>query len=113
MSSLRNHRIVIASLFLPTTAVFTESPPPTPEEPNERTPALSTPPSAFKLPEKTTPQYVPSPVHSRSNSFPNPHAVSIVEDLKVNCYLLAISFESLLIEKRSRDKNQEMLRPQS
>ncbi|KAG1773693.1 glycosyltransferase family 20 protein [Suillus placidus] len=31
MSSLRNHRVIIASLFLPTTAVIGESSPPTPE----------------------------------------------------------------------------------
>lgn len=31
MASFRNHRIVIASLFLPTTAVLGESPPITPE----------------------------------------------------------------------------------
>jgi trehalose 6-phosphate synthase/phosphatase len=30
MSSLRNHRVVIASLFLPNTAVLGESHPPTP-----------------------------------------------------------------------------------
>ncbi|KAF8153874.1 glycosyltransferase family 20-domain-containing protein [Crassisporium funariophilum] len=33
MASFRNHRIVIASLFLPTTAVLGESGPPTPEQP--------------------------------------------------------------------------------
>jgi trehalose 6-phosphate synthase/phosphatase len=33
MSSFRNHRIVIASLFLPTTAVLRESTPSTPEQP--------------------------------------------------------------------------------
>jgi hypothetical protein len=33
MSSFRNHRIVIASLFLPTIAVVEESTPPTPEQP--------------------------------------------------------------------------------
>jgi trehalose 6-phosphate synthase/phosphatase len=33
MSSFRNHRIVIASLFLPTIAVLGESGPPTPEKP--------------------------------------------------------------------------------
>jgi trehalose 6-phosphate synthase complex regulatory subunit len=31
MSSLRNHRVVIASLFLPNTAVLGESHPPTPD----------------------------------------------------------------------------------
>ncbi len=31
MSSLRNHRVVIASLFLPNTAVLGESYPPTPD----------------------------------------------------------------------------------
>lgn len=31
MSSLRNHRVIIASLFLPTTAVLGESSPPTPD----------------------------------------------------------------------------------
>ena len=33
MTSFRNHRIVIASLFLPTIAVIGESGPPTPEQP--------------------------------------------------------------------------------
>lgn len=33
MSSFRNHRVVIASLFLPTIAVIEESTPPTPEQP--------------------------------------------------------------------------------
>ena len=33
MSSFRNHRVVIASLFLPTVAVIEESTPPTPEQP--------------------------------------------------------------------------------
>lgn len=31
MSSLRNHRVIIASLFLPTTVVIGESNPPTPD----------------------------------------------------------------------------------
>ena len=31
MSSLRNHRVIIASLFLPTTAIIGESNPPTPD----------------------------------------------------------------------------------
>lgn len=34
MSSLRNHRVVIASLFLPNTAVLGESYPPTPDVPS-------------------------------------------------------------------------------
>lgn len=35
MSSFRNHRVVIASLFLPSTAVIGESAPPTPDPPTQ------------------------------------------------------------------------------
>lgn len=38
MSSLRNHRVVIASLFLPNTVVLGESHPPTPDVHSEELP---------------------------------------------------------------------------
>jgi hypothetical protein len=86
MSSFRNHRIVIASLFLPTTAVFTLSAPPTPNEPHEPAPLLPATPKSFSLGE-ATPQSGPTPVQSRTSSFrANAPLRSIVEDLKVSCH---------------------------
>ena len=85
MSSFRNHRVVIASLFLPATAVLNDSTPPTPHR--AQTPgALVIPPSAFKP--------TPRPGHTRTASVPvnipglaGPPK-SIVEDLKDKVYFI-------------------------
>ncbi|TFK65857.1 alpha,alpha-trehalose-phosphate synthase [Pluteus cervinus] len=49
MTSLRNHRVVIASLFLPTTAVLGESGPPTPERVPSHSESLSIPAINLRL----------------------------------------------------------------
>ena len=71
MTSLRNHRVIIASLFLPTTAVLGESNPPTPSihaQDPAPSPPLASPP--FR--------------HQHSGSLGgNQPLKSIVEDLKV------------------------------
>jgi hypothetical protein len=77
MSSLRNHRVVIASLFLPNTAVLGESHPPTPDV-HSSLPLPDVFPGhtkdqGFKLtlpPRARTPARTPAPI------------LSIVEDLK-------------------------------
>ncbi|KAI0270653.1 alpha-trehalose-phosphate synthase [Gloeopeniophorella convolvens] len=75
MSSFRNHRVIIASLFLPNTAIIGESHPPTPE----RT-ALHAPlPTAFPGVGKDQPFKLSLPP-SRART-PAP-ILSIVEDLK-------------------------------
>lgn len=84
MSSYRNHRVVIASLFLPSTAVLGESVPSTPDL-HARDP-LSTRPGLLGLPTEVpgTPPAVLQPYtpgHSRKSSLPAPMK-SIVEDLK-------------------------------
>jgi len=93
MSSFRNHRVVIASLFLPTTAVLGESPPPTPTpelhtpsateaDPNVTIPAVSSILAAAtdsKRPVKPT--ITINKTHSRQASFNGP-LKSIVDDLK-------------------------------
>jgi hypothetical protein len=76
MSSLRNHRVVIASLFLPNTAVLGESHPPTPDVHSES--ALPLPDvfpghvkdQGFKLTLPPSKVRTPAPI------------LSIVEDLK-------------------------------
>ncbi|EGO28773.1 glycosyltransferase family 20 protein [Serpula lacrymans var. lacrymans S7.9] len=80
MSSFRNHRVIIASLFLPTTAVLGESNPPTPDihahdVPSLAKSGLST--SAFQIGDK------PAAFRQRSGSgLGNVPLKSIVEDLK-------------------------------
>ncbi len=73
MSSLRNHRVVIASLFLPNTAVLGESYPPTPDV-QSPLPLPNVFPSAkdqgFKLALPPSKARTPAPI------------LSIVEDLK-------------------------------
>ena len=70
MSSYRNHRVIIASLFLPQTAVLGESPPETPNPLQTHLPL----PSLFnlKIPER--------PAYGR-NKGPAP-LKSIVEDMR-------------------------------
>lgn len=73
MSSFRNHRVIIASLFLPSTAVLGESHPSTPELGATREP----PPPPMRLPENVhMPR--PGPVH-RPTTTP---VLSLVDDLK-------------------------------
>jgi trehalose 6-phosphate synthase complex regulatory subunit len=74
MSSFRNHRIVIASLFLPSTAVLGDSVPPTPDH-NAKDPS-----NAFPVVNEIAQGYRPS-MHSRISSLSGP-LKSIVEDLK-------------------------------
>ncbi|KIK93311.1 glycosyltransferase family 20 protein [Paxillus rubicundulus Ve08.2h10] len=78
MSSFRNHRIIIASLFLPTTAVLGESNPPTPDIPAKSPPAQSNP--TARIPNGTP---IPPFRHQPSKSSgANAPLKSIVEDLK-------------------------------
>jgi trehalose 6-phosphate synthase/phosphatase len=74
MSSLRNHRVVIASLFLPDTVVLGESHPPTPDVHSELPlpdvfPGVAKD-QGFKLTLPSTRVRAPAPI------------LSIVEDLK-------------------------------
>ena len=86
MSSFRNHRVIIASLFLPTTAVQGESGPPTPDPPLATTtvndPEINLPAVTLRL--AATP-LKPALVnrnntHSRQSSVSGP-LKSIVDDL--------------------------------
>ncbi|KAF7979898.1 hypothetical protein HWV62_40284, partial [Athelia sp. TMB] len=88
MSTFRNHRVVIASLFLPSTAVLGDSVPPTPDQQvTER--RLSLPPAfgtnggglSFQSSGASTPAGRPGGLHSRKISLPLPMK-SIVDDLK-------------------------------
>jgi trehalose 6-phosphate synthase complex regulatory subunit len=65
MSSLRNHRVVIASLFLPNTAVLGESAPSTPDHVTSLPEFKAAPPTTRSQPQRSGP------------------LKSIVEDLKV------------------------------
>lgn len=82
-SSFRNQRVVIASLFLPTTAVLGESAPPSPGQPNPPLPGLAIPASAFRLPDKTK---QPTGTETSRPHTPKPSISgpprSIVDDLK-------------------------------
>lgn len=85
MSSFRNHRVVIASLFLPSTAALGESVASTPEYiPPLDPPKLSIPPSAFRLGDIAK-QRISSAPETRSSTLvgttPGPLR-SIVDDLK-------------------------------
>ncbi|KAF9490894.1 alpha,alpha-trehalose-phosphate synthase [Pleurotus eryngii] len=85
MSSFRNHRIVIASLFLPTTAVLGESGPPTPEKRLRDPPSLAIPPSAFRSldkPKLTSSRTGGTAPRTRSSSVTNALAASIPGPLK-------------------------------
>ena len=89
MGSFRNHRIMIASLFLPSTAVLGDSFPPTPDH-NAKDPSLAMIPSAYPIAEG----YRPAAHHSRNSSLHAPLR-SIVEDLKdkVNFAFQACEFD--------------------
>lgn len=80
MGSLRNHRVVIASLFLPTTAVLGESAPTTPEIPSDRTEFLPKFPSGGSG-EKPS-RVLPTHNHHSSVSSITLPIKSIVEDLQ-------------------------------
>ncbi|KAF8884515.1 glycosyltransferase family 20-domain-containing protein [Infundibulicybe gibba] len=83
MSSFRHHRVVIASLFLPSTAILGESGPPTPEKAQPAQQPLSLPAVTIRLGEKSK-----HGRHSRQSSTNVPVGSisgplkSIVEDLK-------------------------------
>jgi len=89
MANLRNHRVVIASLFLPTTAVPGESIPPTPDI------QASQPGFSLKFPLGNDKTGLPLGKHvgQTSGLGVNPPIRSIVEDLKdkVTCRLGEIS----------------------
>lgn len=70
MSSLRNHRVVIATLFLPNTAVLGDSTPSTPDHVTSLPEFKAAPPTARPQPNR------PGPLKS------------IVEDLKVSYLVL-------------------------
>ena len=76
MNSFRNHRVVIASLFLPTTAILGESVSSTPDQHIREPQAVSVPAVALRLGEKPK---------SRQSSFTGSITgplKSIVEDLR-------------------------------
>ncbi|XP_006455649.1 hypothetical protein AGABI2DRAFT_121550 [Agaricus bisporus var. bisporus H97] len=77
MAGLRNHRVVIASLFLPTTAVLGESVPATPEIPPDGVDFLP----KFSNSEKPS-RVLPVHNHHSSVSGITPTIRSIVEDLQ-------------------------------
>jgi trehalose 6-phosphate synthase/phosphatase len=78
MTSLKNHRVIIASLFLPTTAVVGESAPATPDT------QASQPefPTQFSLGNDKTARPLGKHVRQTSGSGLLPPIRSIVEDLK-------------------------------
>ncbi|KAH7922278.1 glycosyltransferase family 20 protein [Leucogyrophana mollusca] len=83
MSSFRNHRIIIASLFLPSTAVLGESNPPTPDLhlPPPVAPGVS--PALLQSNTKPrTPPFRHQPSRSLGSNTPVGPLKSIVEDLK-------------------------------
>ena len=76
MNSFRNHRVVIASLFLPTTAILGESVSSTPDQHIREPQTVSVPAVALRLGEKPK---------SRQSSFTGSITgplKSIVEDLR-------------------------------
>ena len=80
MSSLRNHRVVIATLFLPSTTVLGESHPPTPDDHVAELPTFkSVPPSAARGLGKSGP------------------LKSIVEDLKDKVSLVPCLLSSVIL----------------
>lgn len=101
MSSFRNHRIVIASLFLPTIAVIEESSPPTPQQPTDENldktisavadrlvnANIAVDPVAKSKPLKSI---ITTNIHHRQPSASSP-LKSIVEDLKDKVYIRHIS----------------------
>lgn len=99
MSSFRNHRVIIASLFLPSTVVVGESEAVTPDRQPEGNAAVSIPAVAQRLAKEAT-KPLKSALSNKSALQPahNSHSrsssatgtiLSIVEDLKdkVRCYL--------------------------
>ena len=93
MSSFRNHRVVIASVFLPTIAVVEESTPPTPEQPfgdnldttisavANRLVTANVPADLPAKPKPLKSSIITTKNHHRQPSASNP-LLSIVEDLK-------------------------------
>lgn len=96
MASFRGRRVVIASLFLPNSAVLGESPPPTPERhlassTDESSLSISIPAVAQRLAEKPRRLgLTPVPSITSSSSLPAP-LKSIVEDLKDKVYTQIVS----------------------
>jgi trehalose 6-phosphate synthase complex regulatory subunit len=90
MSSFRSHRVIIASLFLPSTAVLGSSYPATPhsglvaenQHVGKPTATLTFPASAFRAGDKSSLKSPPAqPTHRHTPSLPGLRK-SIVEDLK-------------------------------
>ena len=106
MSSFRNHRVIIASLFLPTTAVQGESGPPTPDPPLATTTVND---AEINLPAVTL-RLAATPLkpalvnrtntHSRQSSISGP-LKSIVDDLTdkvlLHSYRLSIPYLIFLV----------------
>jgi trehalose 6-phosphate synthase complex regulatory subunit len=85
MSSFRNHRIVIASLFLPTIAVIGESGPPTPEQPVQDCVESTISAVADRLGAPNIagdPIAKPNPLNPSATTNRSSPLKSIVEDLK-------------------------------
>lgn len=97
MASFRGRRVVIASLFLPNSAVLGESPPPTPElhlASSTDESSLSIPAVAQRLAEKPRRLgLTPVPSITSSLSLPAP-LKSIVEDLKDKVFTQIVSSEA-------------------
>ena len=92
MASFRNHRVVIASLFLPTTPVLGESPPITPDQADEDDVLVSSPSetTVHAVAQRLADSSVFSS-HSRQSSLNIP-IKSIVDDLKDKvCAILTIN----------------------
>jgi hypothetical protein len=97
MSSFRNHRVVIASLFLPTIAVIEESIPPTPEQPYGHNLDSTISAVADRLAaniavdpiakSKQLKAIITTNIHHRQPSASSP-LKSIVEDLKDKVYVI-------------------------
>ena len=113
MASFRNHRVVIASLFLPTTAVLGESRPHTPEQGDESDAGLSSPqlsPETFPAVAQRLADAGIFNSHSRQPSL-NVPLKSIVDDLKDKVSFSA-SFISYLILRESPYRPGSQLLPQ-
>ena len=92
MASFRNHRVVIASLFLPTTPVLGESPPLTPDQADDDDVLVSSPSetTVHAVAQRLADSSVFSS-HSRQSSLNIP-IKSIVDDLKDKvCAILTIN----------------------
>jgi len=113
MTSFKNRRVVIASLFLPSTVVLGESPPVTPPRTRQREePApLTIPTTAFRVADKSK-SPPPVQIHIRAPSIPAP-LISIVEDLKDKVYIFSPGIKHTERYRQSRNATPAVLSPRS